>query len=270
MALPIKPQWTLSVQGKRVTLHEHRSKPPIKRDKSRGVITTFSKAARRRMLFALAAIRWHDCPHGTFLTLTYHDERSDHTMKERGSHRSQLHRFIENHVGDRTPAVWKVEWKRRLTGDYVGEFRPHMHILFFKVTGLDKSVILDVWQRIIRSPNTTQVDLQETESSKMAALYAAKYCAQTDELYSLDNVSYQNKVGRHVGWLRKELIPWYSESRYENVPNDLVDWMKKRAHEKLEWYNMAIDGGFTFLGELADELRKDLGTFGVDDGSELL
>ena len=87
--------WNVEIQGKRITLRRPAPERTVFQQKTRGCITTFSRRARSRQLRKIAEIDWLAAGPGLFLTLTYPDECADHDMKERATHRYQIHRWIE-------------------------------------------------------------------------------------------------------------------------------------------------------------------------------
>jgi hypothetical protein len=211
------------------------------------------------MLRRIAEIDWLASGDGFFVTLTYPDEVLPNTMNVRNKHRYLFNRHIEKLAGKPLASVWRVEWKRRLSGLYIGQSEPHIHILYFAYQGITKEEIRKIWHGVIHSPRKVQVDAKTVSSGSMAAVYSAKYCGKDEDATALDNVSYLNRTGRHAGWLRKGLIPMHPLEIVARIDAALVELLRARAHEILKYYDKRFDEGFTVLGDVALEIIQDFG-----------
>lgn len=101
------------------------SEPP----ETRGEITEFSDAARRRMLDFMAKIDCSLIP--LFVTMTYPD--SFPSYKETFKNHLDL---LGQRIRRRWPEsfiVWKLEFKERKSGENVGKIAPHYHLFVYGV-----------------------------------------------------------------------------------------------------------------------------------------
>ncbi len=115
-------------QGRPEIKPEREDKP----DRSkRGRIAIFSKASRRRMMLFLAKVRLVEDKLPLFGTTTYPDIFPEETAKFKRDLQAFLHRlkrrFPEGGV------LWRLEFKRRKSGENVGKLAPHFHWLLWNV-----------------------------------------------------------------------------------------------------------------------------------------
>lgn len=95
----------------------------------RGHITEFSAASRRRLMVNLNSVDRSKIERPFFVTLTWHDSWPD-TPAGRARQMDALLKRLEYEFGA-FPAVWRVEFKTRLSGARAGEVAPHLHLLVF-------------------------------------------------------------------------------------------------------------------------------------------
>lgn len=93
----------------------------------RGKVTSFSPASRRRMLKTVGKLQQRVLP--IFVTLTYPDEFPFAAETWR-NHIAALWRRIRRRWPG-AAALWKKEFKRRLSGDNSGKVAPHFHMLLW-------------------------------------------------------------------------------------------------------------------------------------------
>lgn len=250
----------------RVTMQETHYKEGKDGYHKRGIVQTFSHRARARMVRRVAEIDWAKTGSLLFVTLTYPDAHADHTMGQRKIHRYRFNRDVENHLGRQVASVWRVEWKARLTGTYVGQAMPHIHNLYFGCRFMSKRWIAERWATAMGSREPIVVDVQRCDNYGKVSNYIAKYCAKEPDTLLLDNVPKRNKTGRHAGWLRKPLIPMCPEKVIEVRAEELREFLRGRANDLLGWYDLRFDNGFTIIGNEAKKLSEDIEQFVLDRG----
>lgn len=258
--------WTLEVQGDRVTLAKHNveTKPFIRA--KRNPCWHFTKRARSRMLRFVAGVDWPSCEYGKFITVTYPDSSLLGKNTDTNIHRYLFHRSMENHLGKRISLLWRIEWKERQSGMFVGKLAPHIHMVCFGKISLDKSDVLCLWQKAIGVTEWVSVDCDDLQDARKCGIYVSKYCAKSPELQSLDKVSYLNKPGRHWGYLRKPLIPLHPRIEFADLSYDLVIKLQAMQREYNPEYLAPVDGGFTMLGQRAERWREVIMRQCVDAG----
>lgn len=249
--LAASKRYTVEIQGKRLTVKYTKGKQKKRAKRKRGAIYEFSRRARGRMLRKIASIDWGAAGHGMLITLTYPDECSDHTMEQRRTHRFLLDRFVSDRVGRQLACIWRVEWMPRQSGIYVGQLRPHMHLLYLGQWTINLRGIRERWMEIIHAPRYTQIDVTYIFVGDMCSVYVAKYCSKIADATYLDNVPYLNRTGRHTGQLRSRLIPMHPRETFSRINQGILKALKGEACRTLWWFDPRFDEGFTLLGDLA-------------------
>lgn len=253
-----KPDVRIEIQGKRFSLkysHEYREPEQCK---ARGPITCFSRKARAARLRRIAEINWKACGPSTLVTLTYPDAKADHTMEQRKNHRYLINRRICLSAKTPIPCIWRVEWMPRLSGAFIGQLRPHMHLLYLGTSDIQEPEVEMAWTKIIGAKQRVQVDVRIVIDGELPAVYAAKYCSKEASEQYLDIVPKWNRTGRHAGELRKELIPVNPLRLILSITDGMRRFLQNRACDTLWWYDPRFDEGFTILGEVAKEFIEDV------------
>lgn len=216
------------------------------------------------MLRRIAEIDWHAAGSGLFLTLTYPDRLLPNVMSDRNKHRYLINRHIERIAGRKLASVWRCEWKPRLSGKYLGQLMPHIHMLYFGYTYYDLEEIRGLWEGVIHANERVEIDCKAVHVGKMAAMYVAKYCGKEEHAYTFNSVSYRNRCGRHCGWIRRKMIPMHELRVVLDLPDGIADWVRHMAAIVLPWYDLDIDAGVTLLGKNAEDIITELSKMGID------
>lgn len=185
-------------------------------------------------------------------------------MEERKTHRFLINRFICKLVGKQLPCMWRVEWMPRLSGQFIGEYRPHMHLLYFTCPRICEMKIRLFWMKMLGVRQFTQVKVKSLEIPEAVAVYVSKYCTKEQLPLVLDYVPKRNRTGRHAGELRKELIPTHPFEVVTMIEAGIVKMLRQRACDTLWWYDERYDEGFTILGQEALDLIKDFEDLVID------
>lgn len=106
----------------------------------RGRVTGWSRASRRRFLFALTAINWHAFSGKLFVTLTYPADWPRQGPRAKAQLQA-FKRWWERETGLPAMGAWKMEFQRRGA--------PHFHLLL--VCPLSWAVELDVTRARVRA-----------------------------------------------------------------------------------------------------------------------
>lgn len=102
-------------------------------------VTVFSAKSRRTLFRRLAMMRGVNAG-GHFVTLTYPDsvafkdgfQPADRSKRDMATLRKRIARFFPSAGG-----VWRIEFQDRKSGEHVGEYAPHFHLLLFGITDTD-------------------------------------------------------------------------------------------------------------------------------------
>lgn len=115
-------------QGRDEIKPEQEDKPS---NSKRGRITGFSRTSRRRMMLFLAKVRLPEDNLPLFGTTTYPDIFPEEAAKFKRDLQAFLHRLKRRfpHGG----ILWRLEFKRRKSGENVGKIAPHFHWLLWNV-----------------------------------------------------------------------------------------------------------------------------------------
>jgi hypothetical protein len=261
--------YTLEMQGKRLQIRCHHYRQAQKNYKSKSPIFEFSRKARAARLRRIASVNWALSGPSLFVTVTYPDEVSEHTMEERKTHRFLLNRSICQWAKKKLACFWRVEWVARKSGAFVGQLRPHMHLLYLNAPKICHLRLMKRWIEIIGVRRWTQVDVKPLEIAEAVSVYVAKYCSKEATSSYLDNVPKRNRTGRHAGELRKSLIPLHDLEVVKKVDEAIVLFLKSRACETLWWFDPRFDEGFTILGDEAMTLIKEIHERWLDRSGEL-
>lgn len=259
-------QWQCTVQGDLIKVKGHLTDYEPQRGGRRGTIGTFSKAARKRMLEAVATIEWDTIRYGLFLTLTYPDSVLPRSADQRRDDRYVFFRSMENYLGRQFGALWRIEWKRRKRGARRGEVHPHLHAIIFGVRFFPYADLRKCWRARLgcKGALSTRVDSLATKSKH--GVYIAKYAAKMPEESYLDNVAYCNIDGKHWGTHRRELIPREVPRVFNDLPPDVVERLRATAADTLPWYDTRYDAGFSIFGKLGERLKGAVEKLCLDAG----
>lgn len=251
--LTLPERWIVRVQGNCVEVSHYTkhivSPPPVKRD----VVKNFSPAARMRMLRYTAKVDWVRVGKSVFITLTYPDSHVNCDYKQRTIHRSMFARALEEHLGCRVSAIWRVEWLPRRSGAYKGYIVPHWHMIACGIPFVQHQMIRQIWRNVLHAAGPLATDVREIKGVDGAARYLCKYMAKSS---SLDNGAYLNGLtatGRHWGVLRPAGIPKHKRRVHVELFEDEIEKVKDVARERFENYGKWGEGGFTLFGSVAAE-----------------
>lgn len=173
----------LKVRKQPVTIkssQQHRSQ----RFSRRGIVRSFSRKSRKRMIERLAMLR--SVAGGFFVTLTYPDD-VEHSGRKAKRDLDALTKRLRRRFPS-VGGIWRLELKRRKSGERTGEIAPHFHILLFGWHQREQLVRMWLqlaWSRIVYETNDpprrvrTRADV--ISSRKHAARYASKYAAKLDD-----------------------------------------------------------------------------------------
>lgn len=172
----------------------------------RGVITEFSARSRRRMMTSLAIVDQTKIGLPAFMSLTYPDEALPITERQTKRHLAALRVAYMREYGKK-PILWRREMQARKSGQLVGAFAPHVHLLTWGLepTEDDRRWLADTWCRIVGTGlekhwlvtfHRKSWFMPDSWQGTMA--YVSKYCAKVSNMVC---------VGRSWGWWWRELVP---------------------------------------------------------------
>jgi len=224
----------------------------------RGTIKGFTPSARLRMMRTVASINWERVNASLFITLTYPDEHANRTRQERNSDRYVFFRSMENYLERKVGALWRIEWKTRKSGTSVGKSVPHFHAIVFGVSFLAWQRIRAWWRAILKVRGALSTDVDRIRGGRMVAKYVTKYCSKPMENCSLDNASYLNRLGRHWGIHRRELIPFCNRWVIPFLDPHDVQLAENAGCQVFKYFTRNSGQGFSLFGHLAEKVGQEL------------
>ena len=245
---------SLEYQGRYLAVKRHAPQYIRKRTGKRGKITGFSRAQRLACLKKLAIWDWEAIKNSLFVTLTYSDTEHPAGQKERNKHRYLWHRYVENHFGHPVPALWRVEYKPRKSGQNIGQYYPHWHFLLLGERWLEKELVREFWQKSTGTEENKVTEIKGAKKHEAVGMYIAKYLSKDAVDISLVYASKHNNSGRHYGVLRQKLIPLCDRIEVPKLTDNQVQELTSLASEKLPWLTPEIAESFTLLGSYAKEI----------------
>jgi len=205
---------------------------------TRGKITTFSKASRRRLMQTIAKLRRNAYP--TFVTLTYPAEwPSDPTEWKRHL------KVFRLRLGRKFPGVcfiWRLEFQKRGA--------PHYHLL---VWGAPYGKLLEwvslAWYQVVDSGDEKHLRagtrVERIRSFKQVMRYASKELGKVSQV-----VNEYHGVGRWWGVFGRDFLPWAVLSRLQVHDADVdrfMRWLRRFAGLPARSYkslSVFADGSF--------------------------
>jgi hypothetical protein len=148
----------------------------------RGKIRGFSPASRRRMLDQLSKIDRKELP--LFCTLTFPDEFHESINKPKVW--KKILKRLEMRFRRKYPGAggfWRLEMKDRLSGQYVGEWFPHFHLLIYGIDEMEfrKWLAINWWEvcgELSDKHLAAGTSCERKGSVRQVFSYASKYMAK--------------------------------------------------------------------------------------------
>lgn len=251
------PCVSVTIQGK---LLEYKFKQHYQGDigGTRKEITSFSDAARLRMIKHLYRCKFDPTKLPLFVTLTYPDECAYNRIADRNIHRKVFARHLERLMGKPVPAAWRLEWTIRQSGFWAGCIVPHWHLLIWRIGFIPYQEINRLWAKTIGHEGHVQTDIQRMDKRGGVQGYMAKYISKEAVPHSLVFAAYQNSIGRQYGWLRKALIPLHDRKHHDAICGDQIDAVVDLADQMVPWARLDERTSFSLFGEAPQDFDKIL------------
>lgn len=240
--------------------------PPIVLRKKRREVSSFSPASRRRMLRLVSSVDWRNIKRGLFVTLTFPDQVLPMLAYRRNQARHQFLRSLETYVGQPVGALWRIEWKERLSGRYKGNLCPHFHLIIPGIQFIPYQKISLWWKQAIGWTGHVNTDVARLTNKRHHAVYIAKYAAKVPEASNIYSVSYLNMDGRHWGVHRPTLIPRYETVTYDGLSERAVQRLQQIGRDTFYWYGEYAELGFSMFGSLGANMIQAVHEICLDKG----
>jgi hypothetical protein len=232
---------------------------------TRRPIVEFSNKARLNLFKFQNTIDWTRIGRSQFLTFTYPDEVLPRTHKQLNVDRYLIHRSIENIKGRRIAVMWRKEYVTRQTGIHIGTLQPHWHLIAFDVGFFPYKDLRVAWKKHLHVQNEPDMDFEEIDCGEKAGYYIAKYTAKPHEPYRLGNIPNLNKIGRHYGMMRRELIPRCRRRFYGQMTHEQAHIITREARKVLDKLYDARPMSFALFGKKMHAVLKVFAEFGLTE-----
>lgn len=246
-ALDIPPQ--IHVRGNLLEFLNGKAwEPPPAREK-REKISTFSQAARLRLLKALLGIDYRNSPLSVAITLTYPDERIPRDQYQRGKDRSKFLRYIETHLKRPVYGLWRTEWLPRETGSKIGYLAPHIHLVLFGIRFIHYETINGWWKKCITWDHYVRTEIRRARKERTTLHYLSKYISKPVDS-SLVIASYPNNPdGKHYDWVRRPLVPMYPHLWFGDLTDEEVEYVFALHHRTWPESECKLGESFSIMGK---------------------
>ena len=221
----------------------------------RGPICGFSRQARKRMFDVGNSIPRDGVQPTKFVTLTYSDASFGQSWEKVKRDLRAFRCRLERRYG-KVPYIWRLEVKPRLSGDHVGEFFFHVHLLVFGLEQMDKGWVSTTWYEIVGSGDPDHLaagtNVKPVRDWRGAYGYLSKDMAkeQTTDV----------PTGRVWGVVNKALLlirlvaVGLSGVQFYRLRRLMRKWLSKKLGKKVKWAK-GRSGGLTCYMDSAAALR---------------
>jgi len=217
----------------------------------------FSRASRLSLLKKLATIDWNLAYPSLFVTLTYPDDVLPESAKDLNKHRFLFVRYMEKYLGKEISVIWRIEWKPRLSGKFVGRFAPHFHLMIFQVAYIPMEQVYEDWQKSVGYFEYIRTEVKRMVNERQAGAYVAKYCGKAEDCSLVNDVHLNNiPTGRQWGVLRPSLLPVHPK-RTVRVSADEIRKSRQMANLARPCI-MGKDDTFLLLGPTAISVGNEV------------
>lgn len=200
----------------------------------RGRVVGFSAQSRKRLLDLLNMLKRETVSDAVFLTLTYPD------VFPVDAHRWKRDLdAVSKALARKYPqmsAIWRLEWKKRLSGENVGRMAPHFHLLVFGVPWLDLVWLSKTWYRVVGSGDEKHLQAgtsaERVRSWRGVMHYCSKYIGKPAA------ESFGGWTGRCYGVLGREnlairlLVVPLTWQQFYSIRRVMRSWLRKRLGRK--------------------------------------
>ena len=253
-------------QGECVDFYVRRNCSDFHGGGRRGPIREFTAAARLRAITHINRLDWGKKGRHTFLSLTYPDEVLPRDKSQRNRDRDNFLGFWERHVGQPATGIWRIEWKPRLTGKYLGRMAPHFHLVLMNTPWVNCELVKDWWRSCLTYRDKYLDTWIEEARGPSGAFYALKYCAKRHPSCSLAISAYLGGGGRHYGYVRKNLLPWCDREIFWGLGSREVSIVCDAVSEEFSWANKDDWKSIRIFGARGQRVVKKLLEFEVAGG----
>jgi hypothetical protein len=197
----------------------------------RGKIKIMSKGSRRRLMQRIAKTRQDTKP--VFITLTYPDIFSEDPRAWKRDIDCLAKRLFRKNVG----GVWRIEFKKRKSGQNVGQVAPHFHLLAWGLDAIELLCMIPrAWYEIVGSEDQKHLAagtrVEAIRSWKGVMSYTSKYISKAD------NDIVPDGAGRFWGVFGDKFIPWSETDEISCTDKQVIQlfrYLRRYLNQKKAW-----------------------------------
>lgn len=250
-----RPANRIEIQGTYLRWQVAQPPPPAHPPGKRGLVLHFSQASRLRMISLFNKLDPDCFGKVLFLTLTIPDTIDVSDQRRGKVWRSEFHRRVEHHLGHGVTGVWRQEWEKRKSGQLVGEYRPHYHVVILRERWIDKEFVRDAWQQTLRV-EYARTEIKEGKNKKNTLAYVAKYAAKVGEIVPLSLLHTDEVCGsRQWGVFRKNLLPFAEAFTWEGEETEEIASLREYCLQGDSPLNKWGNKSFKKFGQIAQEAK---------------
>lgn len=226
-----------------------------------GTYTTFSVSARFRLLKLLNAIDYEKAKPGIFISLTFPDETILMDKTALTQARSVFWRYVETYRKEQVTAIWRIEWKDRQSGLYVGEYKPHFHFMVYKQFYIPYAKVNEWWKKSIHHVGYLRTQTKRMVCEAQTGYYLSKYVAKPGPCSLVIAANLNIPSQKHWGAMRRPLLPLYEKIESLLPDTDTTEFARETARRLRPEINEWGSDSFTLFGP---EARKVWGIISQD------
>jgi len=236
----------------------------------RGVVSSFSKASRKRMLDKFGHVDLSHCGRPLFITLTYGQVWPNNELAKR-----HLDNFFKR-LRRRFPTVsgfWRMEFQNRGA--------VHFHIVLFNLTFFSKRSLCRVWGDVVGrlywdnstdTPRPPFTRVERLQSARKGFAYLAKYLAKVPEAPAEDSavgltMSHNSppspSVGRFWGLFNRRCVPFSPPLHFKWLPFSSSGYSSLLS--SLCGLGSVLSGGFVRPYEVDETIPFGFTVYNFDD-----
>jgi len=170
-------------------------------------------------------------------------------MRERNQDRYVFFRSMENYLGRKVGALWRIEWLARKSGATAGMMAPHVHLIVFGCGFIPWQEVRKWWRAALAVDGHLATDVRRIKGGKMVGKYVTKYCSKAPDADSVLNTSYLNSLGRHWGLHRRNRIPFCMRIVVPRMSEEQVRFAENAACMTFRYFTRGVEQGFSIFGD---------------------
>jgi len=211
-------------------------------DHVRGPVCGFSKQSRKRYFDLFNSLDRQGPRPTLLLTLTYSDTSHGRTWQECKADLRAFRARFERRYG-KVPYFWRLEYKPRQSGQYVGQLMPHFHLLVFGQERVDKDWLRGAWSEVVSNgAESVRTNIRPIYDWRGAAGYLSKDLAK-EQVTDMATGRVWGVVNKAMLFIRMVVVS-LSQLQWYKLRRVLRGWLGRKLGRRL-WWGKARGQGLT-------------------------